>query len=171
MSSAPRAPKMANAGFSMRLTPLHSGKSLALNVSSISEPCENFAPTYQCWLHSGVGAYGSQIGAHMCGERPAAVIPVPLATTSAPCVHSAPAAELFPSCQSQRSRLPGQGSYASTKFFEENSSSAGTTQTTLTSYWFGWGPGSPSLQKQDNSFWKPLRKNLGARTPPNDATR
>ena len=44
--------------------------------------CENFAPTYQCWLwtppawpgHLGVGAYGSQIGVHMCGERPAAVI-------------------------------------------------------------------------------------------------
>ena len=52
---------------------------------SISEACdsENFAPTYQCWLHSGhhqlgrfhlgVGAYGLQIGVHKCGERPAAV--------------------------------------------------------------------------------------------------
>ena len=53
-----------------------------LQPCSIAETC--FAPTYQCWLHSGhhqlghlgVGAYGSQIGVHMCGERPATVIPV-----------------------------------------------------------------------------------------------
>ena len=64
----------------------------------------------------------------------------PLTTTSGPCVHSAPAAlystrrvEPFPSCQGQRSRLPGKGSYASTKIFEENSTSAGTMRTTLTS--------------------------------------
>ena len=74
-----------------------------LQLCSISEPCEHFAPTYQRWLHSGVSAYGSQIGAHMCGERPAA-IPTPLATTSGPCVQHC-------------NQLPGKGSYASTKFF------------------------------------------------------
>ena len=123
MSSAPRAPKMANAW----LCPMRPntapfwnnlGFERQLQPCSISETCENFAPTYQCWLHSGhhqlgrvhlgVGAYGSQIGVHMCGERPAAVIPTHAAgnnfwalrsLSSSSTVINWPVRELFPSCQ------------------------------------------------------------------------
>ena len=66
--------------------------------------------------------------------------------------------ELFPSCQGQRSRLPGKGSCASTKFFKESLTSAGTMRTTLTSFWFGRGPDSPRLYFQDNSFWNRSEK-------------
>ena len=61
VSSAPHAPRWPTHGFA---------------------PCAQRRSLLQCWLHSGhhqLGrvhlAYGSQIGVHMCGERPAAVIP------------------------------------------------------------------------------------------------
>ena len=101
------APFWNNRGFERQLQPC-----------SISETCENFAPTYQCWLHSGhhqlgrvhdgVGAYGSQIGVHKCGERPVVVIPRHAAgnnfwalrsLSSSSTVINWPVRELFPSCQ------------------------------------------------------------------------
>ena len=126
----------------MHPTPLYSGTSLTLNVSAGPAPS-----TYQCWLHSGhrqlgrvhlgVGAYGSQIGVHMCGEQPAAVIPMHAAGNAQLQQHCNQLAG-FVNCFQVVKRLPGKGSYASTKVFEENSTSAGTMRTTLTSnVWLG----------------------------------
>ena len=88
VSSAPHAPKMANAWLcSMRPTLLHSGTSLALNVSPGPAPSWKRVRTLPQLTNAGCQwtppawpgsswswCYGSQIGVHMCGERPAAVI-------------------------------------------------------------------------------------------------
>ena len=139
MPSAPHAPKMANAWLcSMRPTLLHFGTSLALSISSSPAPSQKRVRTLPQLTNAGCGHH--QLGrvilelalmVHrlvftcVVNDRRPSLQCTPLATTSGP----GRVCELFPSCQGQRSRLPGKGSYASTKFFKENSTSARTTQT------------------------------------------
>ena len=103
VSSAQHAPEIANAWrCSMRPTTLHSGTSLALNVSSSPAPSRKRVktpPTYTVDTTSLAGfilelalMVRRLVFTCVVNDRRLSFQRKPLATTSGPCVHSAPAA-------------------------------------------------------------------------------